>query len=67
MGYDKISPMGDKEFAAWLTKEVGVACIPFSAFYQSGKDDHLVRFCFAKKEETLIEAANRLKKLNVFL
>jgi methionine aminotransferase len=67
MGYDKISPLGDKEFAAWLTKEVGVACIPFSAFYQSGKDDHLVRFCFAKKEETLIEAANRLKKLNVFL
>lgn len=64
LGYDKISPLGDKEFAAWLTREIGVACIPFSAFYQSGKDDHLVRFCFAKKEETLIEAANRLKKLN---
>ncbi len=64
LGYDKISRLGDKEFAAWLTREIGVACIPFSAFYQCGKDDHLVRFCFAKKEETLIEAANRLKKLN---
>jgi methionine aminotransferase len=51
------------EFAAWLTKEYGVATIPVSAFYKNKKDDKLIRFCFAKKEETLDEAVNRLKGL----
>lgn len=62
-GYEKISSLPDKDFAAWLTKEIGVATIPVSAFNHDGKDDHLIRFCFAKKESTLKEAAERMRKL----
>ncbi len=61
--YDRISEESDKDFAIRITKEYGVASIPVSAFYQSGKDDHVVRFCFAKKEETLEKAAERLIKI----
>lgn len=64
-GYEKISELPDKEFAIWLTKEYGVATIPVSAFNHDGKDDKLIRFCFAKKEETLVEATNRLRKIVV--
>ncbi|WP_044217809.1 methionine aminotransferase [Chitinophaga pinensis] len=63
MRYDRISDEGDKEFATRITKEFGVACIPVSAFYENGKDDHVVRFCFAKKTETLEQAAERLRKI----
>jgi methionine aminotransferase len=63
MRYDRISSESDKEFAIRLTKEFGVAAIPVSAFYHNGKDDHVVRFCFAKKETTLEQAAARLKKI----
>lgn len=62
-GYERISNLPDKEFATWLTREHGVATIPVSAFYSNGKDDKLIRFCFAKKEETLTEAVNRLMKI----
>jgi len=62
-GYEQISDMPDMEFAQWLTKEYGVATIPVSAFYSNKKDDKLIRFCFAKKEETLLEAVQRLGKL----
>jgi len=62
-GYEKISKLGDKEFAIWLTQHIGVATIPISAFNHDGKDDQLIRFCFAKKDSTLIEAAERMKKL----
>jgi len=62
-GYSNISDMPDMEFAQWLTKEYGVATIPVSAFYSNKKDDKLIRFCFAKKEETLNEAIERLKRL----
>jgi methionine aminotransferase len=58
--YRGISEMGDRDFAEWLTKAYGVATIPMSAFYSDGHDDHLLRFCFAKKEETLEAAAGRL-------
>ena len=61
--YDRMSEEPDKDFAIRITKEYGVASIPVSAFYQSGKDDHVVRFCFAKKEETLEKAAERLIKI----
>lgn len=61
--YDRISDETDRDFAIRITKEYGVACIPVSAFYQEGKDDHVVRFCFAKKEETLEKAAERLIKI----
>ena len=52
------------EFARWLTKEYGVATIPVSAFYHNKKDDKLIRFCFAKKEETLKNAVDQLLRLN---
>lgn len=61
--YENISDEGDKDFAIRLTKEIGVATIPVSAFYQNGKDDKVLRFCFSKKEETLEKAVERLLKL----
>jgi methionine aminotransferase len=61
--YDRISDEGDKELAIRITREYGVATIPVSAFYQSGKDDKVIRFCFAKKEDTLESAVERLVKI----
>lgn len=61
--YANISSLPDAEFAQWLTREHGVATIPISAFYSNKQDDKLVRFCFAKKEETLAAAVARLKEL----
>lgn len=58
--YERISHLPDMEFAQWLTKEYGVATIPVSAFYKNKKDDKIIRFCFAKKEETLRLAIERL-------
>ncbi|MDP2264223.1 MAG: pyridoxal phosphate-dependent aminotransferase [Hydrogenophaga sp.] len=51
------------EFCQWLTREIGVAAIPLSAFYGDGFDQRVVRFCFAKKDETLLEALRRLARL----
>ena len=61
--YDRISDLPDLEFSRWLTREVGVAVIPVSAFYQDGHDDHVVRFCFAKQEDTLIAAGEKLSRI----
>jgi methionine aminotransferase len=61
--YNRISDEPDRDLAIRITKEYGVACIPVSAFYQSGKDDRVLRFCFAKKKETLEKAAERLQKI----
>ena len=58
--YKGLSELADTAFAEMLTKEYGVATIPVSAFYSDRHDEHLLRFCFAKKEETLKEAAGRL-------
>ncbi len=58
--YDRISDEPDKEFCLRMTRTAGVATIPVSAFYQSGTDNHVVRFCFAKKEETLEKAVEKL-------
>ncbi len=63
VGYEQISDLPDKEFAVWLTKQYGVATIPVSAFNHNGKDDKLIRFCFAKKEETILAAMDRLSAL----
>ncbi|MBS1190158.1 MAG: 2-keto-4-methylthiobutyrate aminotransferase apoenzyme [Rhodocyclaceae bacterium] len=60
--YDAISDLPDRQFAEWMTREVGVAVIPVSAFYGDGRDDRVVRFCFAKKEETLAAAGERLRQ-----
>jgi len=61
--YDRISDEPDKDFSIRITKEYGVATIPVSVFYTAGKDDRVVRFCFAKKDETLEKAAERLIKI----
>jgi methionine aminotransferase len=58
--YEKISDLPAKDFAIELTKKAGVATIPVSAFYNNGKDNKVLRFCFAKKEETILEATKRL-------
>ncbi|MGB8194055.1 MAG: methionine aminotransferase [Chitinophagaceae bacterium] len=61
--YKRISEEPDKDLAIRLTKEAGVATIPISVFYQDGKDDHVLRFCFAKKNETLDAAVEKLMKI----
>ncbi|MNS21068.1 Methionine aminotransferase [compost metagenome] len=61
--YRAISDLPENEFAQWLTTEIGVAAIPVSAFYADGKDAGIVRFCFAKKDETLRAALERLNKV----
>lgn len=55
--------LGEGDFCKWLTTEVGVAAIPLSAFYGNGFDQNVIRFCFAKKDETLNTALERLAKL----
>lgn len=61
--YASISDLPDTEFAQWLTREVGVAVIPVSVFYPDGRDDKVVRFCFAKQEATLAAAGERLRRV----
>ena len=58
-----VSDLNESDFCQWLTREVGVAAIPLSAFYGDGFDQRVVRFCFAKKDETLHAALDRLRKL----
>ena len=57
------SQMPDTEFAAWLTREFKVAAIPVSVFYDQPPDQHVIRFCFAKHDETLQKAVEHLLKL----
>jgi methionine aminotransferase len=61
--YNNISDEKDTDFAIRLTKEFGVASIPVSAFYNKSTDYHVLRFCFAKKQETLDKAVEKLTKL----
>ncbi|WP_354675328.1 pyridoxal phosphate-dependent aminotransferase [Cupriavidus alkaliphilus] len=61
--YSAISDLSEADFAMWLTREIGVAAIPVSAFYSQPRESGVVRFCFAKKEETLALALDRLGKL----
>jgi len=61
--YDLISEESDKDFSIRITKEYGVATIPVSAFYQEATDNKVVRFCFAKKKETLERAVEKLMKI----
>lgn len=61
--YHQISDVPEVDFAQWLTKEAGVAVIPVSVFYHDQTDHRVVRFCFAKKDETLKAAADRLVRL----
>ena len=59
--YENISTISAMEFSVLMTKNFGVATIPVSAFYLHGNDDRVIRFCFAKKDETLTAAAEKLK------
>jgi len=61
--YSQISNQNDLEFVTWLTKEQGVAAIPVSAFNLNKKDEKMIRFCFAKTDDTLIKATEILCKL----
>ncbi|PLP98598.1 pyridoxal phosphate-dependent aminotransferase [Cupriavidus pauculus] len=61
--YSAISDMSEADFSMWLTREIGVAAIPVSAFYSEPRESGVVRFCFAKKEETLKLALERLARL----
>ena len=63
--YDALWPgaeaVSDLAMALWLTEHAGVATIPVSAFYADGHDPRVLRFCFAKRDETLAAAAERLQ------
>lgn len=61
--YASISNENDIDFTKRLVTEFGVATIPISTFYANNKDNKYIRFCFAKDDKTLIQAAERLRKL----
>ncbi|MGO3344503.1 MAG: methionine aminotransferase [Marinomonas sp.] len=64
LDYSQISDLDDVAFCEWLIAEVGVAAIPVSVFYQHApQGQRLIRLCFAKEEETLATAAERLSRL----
>jgi methionine transaminase len=61
--YTHLSDESDLDFTKKLVTQYGVATIPLSPFYGNGKDSKLIRFCFAKDEQTIVEATQRLMKL----
>jgi methionine transaminase len=61
--YDAVADEPDLDFARRMTVEHGVAVIPVSAFYPGGDDHRVVRFCFAKNEQTLAAAGERLRRV----
>lgn len=61
--YSAVSTLDDVEFCQWLTQEHGVAAIPLSVFCADPFPHKLIRLCFAKKESTLLAAAERLRQL----
>ena len=61
--YSAISDMPEEDFCRWLTREIGVAAIPLSAFYHAPRESGVIRFCFAKKDATLKTALERLSRL----
>ncbi|MCP5357867.1 MAG: pyridoxal phosphate-dependent aminotransferase [Pseudomonadales bacterium] len=61
--YGNISRLPDAEFANWLTREVGVAAIPLSPFYEKAPESTLIRFCFCKDDSTLQAATKLLRAL----
>ena len=63
MDYSAISKERDVDFARRLTTRHGVAAIPPSVFYHDHKDLTVVRFCFAKEDRTLTQAAERLCRI----
>lgn len=63
LSYKNISDLSDVAMAEKLTKENKIASIPISVFYEDNQDDHFLRFCFAKNEETLEKAGEILCKI----
>ena len=64
MDYSAITDEADADFAIRLTKEHGVASIPTSPFLRAGQTaPSVLRFCFAKRDETLERAAERLSRV----
>ena len=61
--YSAVTDRPEEDFCRWLTIEKGVAAIPLSAFYADGYEQRIARFCFAKKDETLALALERLAQL----
>jgi methionine aminotransferase len=61
--YARFSDLTESDFARWLTREIGVAVIPVSAFYQQPRQSGIVRFCFAKQDQTLHAALQRLASI----
>jgi len=59
--YSAVSDLGDTAFCEHLTRNIGVAAIPVSAFFVDGHDEQIIRFCFAKNESTLAAACERLR------
>jgi methionine aminotransferase len=55
--------LNEADFCKWLTTKVGVAAIPVSAFYEQATESNVIRFCFAKQEQTLTNALQRLQTL----
>ena len=63
LSYDSISEGKDTDFAVHLIKEYKIASIPVSVFYNIANDQKVLRFCFAKSEETLAQAAEIINKI----
>jgi len=61
--YSAVNSLNEADFCQWLTREIGVAAIPLSAFYDGGFEQGIARLCFAKKDETLRTALQRLARL----
>jgi methionine aminotransferase len=61
--YAAVSELDEAAFCRWLTTEIGVAAIPLSVFYEGGFEQRIVRLCFAKRDETLRLALERLAKI----
>ena len=60
-----LSGKHEREACEWLIREVGVAAIPLSSFYQAPTENRTIRFCFAKREDTLQLGLDRLQRLVV--
>ena len=63
LGYSAFDNRADTDMADWLTREVGVAAIPISVFNADGRDERILRFCFAKDDATLDAATEKLAAL----
>lgn len=65
--YGHLSQIPDQEIARQMTRILKVACIPISVFYSDKKDEKIIRFCFAKTDQQLLEGLERLQKLELIL